>query len=190
MSKKSPPTYRITALAKLFGLSRSTLLHYDRIGLLKPSGREGNGYRVYTQADRERLAQISGYRQAGLSLSDIADLLAGQVSPSTQVLEQRLMQINAEIQDLRRQQQLVLKLLGADSELRQHRVMDKTQWVQLLRDSGMGDADMERWHIEFERAMPEQHQDFLESLGIASPEIDRIRAWSRNPQAKKSSTCS
>ena len=190
MSKKAPLTYRITALAKLFGLSRSTLLHYDGIGLLKPSGRERNGYRVYTQADRERLAQFSAYRQAGLSLSAIAELLAGEVSPSTQLLEQRLAQINIEIQNLRQQQQHLLKLLGTDSELRHHRVMDKAQWVQLLRDTGMSDADMERWHVEFERTMPEQHQDFLESLGIASTEIDRIRAWARDPQAKKSSASS
>lgn len=179
MNSKATKTYRITELANLFGLSRSTLLHYDRIGLLQPSGREQNGYRYYTEADRERLNQISRYRQAGLPLSSIEELLSGKASPSAQILEQRLAQFNSEIQALRQQQQHLLRLLEPTSNLRKNRVMDKSQWVQLLRDSGMTEADMQRWHIEFERSMPEQHQDFLESLGISDTEITQIRAWSR-----------
>ena len=38
----------IGKLARKFDLSRSTLLYYDRIGLLKPSGRTRANYRVYT----------------------------------------------------------------------------------------------------------------------------------------------
>jgi len=48
--------YRIRELAGLFGLSRSTLLYYDRIGLLSPSARSESGYRLYSAADRERFA--------------------------------------------------------------------------------------------------------------------------------------
>ncbi len=33
-------------LAEDFGLSRSTLLYYDRIGLLQPAARTEKGYRV------------------------------------------------------------------------------------------------------------------------------------------------
>jgi len=41
-------TYSISKLARACGRSRSTLLYYDRLGLLKPSGRTGSGYRYYT----------------------------------------------------------------------------------------------------------------------------------------------
>jgi DNA-binding transcriptional MerR regulator len=38
-------------LSKLTGLSVQTLHHYDRIGLLKPSVRLSNSYRLYSEAD-------------------------------------------------------------------------------------------------------------------------------------------
>jgi hypothetical protein len=34
--------------------------------------------------------------------------------------------------------------------------------------------------VEFEKLAPESHQDFLESLGIPSPEIASIRKGSRD----------
>ena len=61
-------------LARSHGLSRSTLLYYDRIGLLKPSGRTPSGYREYTDRDEERLGQICLYRRTGLSLAEIRRL--------------------------------------------------------------------------------------------------------------------
>ena len=45
--------------------------------------------------------------------------------------------------------------------------------------TGMSDADMVRWHVEFERMAPSAHADFLEALGIAPAEVRRIRRWSR-----------
>lgn len=56
--------YRITELARRFGLARSTLLHYDHIGLLPPGGRTAVGYRVYTSGDLARLERICALREA------------------------------------------------------------------------------------------------------------------------------
>ena len=64
----------ISALAKAAGLSRSTLLYYDRLGLLKPSGRSRTGYRQYSPSDRERLALICPYRQMGIPLKEMKKL--------------------------------------------------------------------------------------------------------------------
>jgi hypothetical protein len=58
-------------------------------------------------------------------------------------------------------------------------VLTKETWVEILRASGLDEAGMENWHVEFERTSPEAHQDFLESIGIAPDEIDLIREWSR-----------
>ena len=49
--------YTVGHLARSFGLSRSTLLYYDSIGLCKPSGRSAANYRTYTEKDRERLGR-------------------------------------------------------------------------------------------------------------------------------------
>jgi hypothetical protein len=42
---------------------------------------------------------------------------------------------------------------------------------------------MHRWHKEFERAAPDDHQQFLEFLHIPGREIDSIREWSRASDA-------
>ena len=67
--------YTIGRLAKKFKLSRSTLLYYDSIGLLKPSSRSQGEYRLYSEQDAKRLELICTYRQAGLALKDIGRVL-------------------------------------------------------------------------------------------------------------------
>ncbi len=52
----------IGEIAKQYGLSRSTLLYYDAIGLLRPSGRSESNYRRYTGEDSRRLRLICMYR--------------------------------------------------------------------------------------------------------------------------------
>jgi MerR family transcriptional regulator, thiopeptide resistance regulator len=171
--------YRISQLARLFGLSRSTLLYYDRIGLLQPSGRTDAGYRFYTETDRERLERICRFRQAGLSLADIRNLLAADGEPSVGVLEKRFREINNEIIDLRAKQSLLshmLKNLASDTFSQK---VDKKIWVEMLRSAGMDDQGMKRWHGAFEARAPEAHHEFLLSLGISEPEALEIRKWSR-----------
>ena len=56
-------------------LFRSTLHHYDEIGLLRPSRHTGAGYRLYTARDIARLQQVVSLRQIGLSLEEIRDCL-------------------------------------------------------------------------------------------------------------------
>jgi len=167
-------------LARRFGLSRSTLLYYDSIGLLVPSGRSRANYRLYSEEDVVRMEQIALYREAGLSLEAIADILAGESGEAVQALERRLESINEEISDLRRQQQTIVALLRERDRLSGTRILTKDRWVEILRGSGLDEEGMWRWHAEFERTAPEAHQDFLESLGIRKKEIAAIRNWSRS----------
>jgi DNA-binding transcriptional MerR regulator len=174
--------YTIGRLGRRFGLSRGTLLHYDAIGLLRPAGRSAAGYRLYSEGDAARLARIVAFREAGLPLQAIATLLEDGGTPAgtpAEALERRLAQINGEIGDLRRQQQVIVRLLGEEAALRRTRLLDKGQWVDLLRATGLDEEDMQRWHREFERLAPEAHQDFLEALGIPEAELRAIREWSR-----------
>ncbi|HEY0401202.1 MAG TPA: MerR family transcriptional regulator [Blastococcus sp.] len=62
-------------VAALAGVTVRTLHHYDRIGLLSPSGRTAAGYRQYSAADLDRLHQVLLYRELGFSLEDVATLL-------------------------------------------------------------------------------------------------------------------
>ncbi len=52
-----------------------TLHHYDEVGLLVPSDRSAAGYRLYAEADLERLFRILLYRELGFTLEAIGQLL-------------------------------------------------------------------------------------------------------------------
>jgi hypothetical protein len=122
---------------------------------------------------------IDTYRQAGLPLADVARVLDAGQGTLRELLETRLKDLNSEISNLRRQQQLIVRLLAGRVAVGETRVLDKDRWVEILRATGLDDDDMHRWHIEFERLSPEAHQDFLESLGLDEEAIRRTRDWSR-----------
>lgn len=168
----------VTRLARACGLSRSTLLYYESIGLLKPAARTAASYRTYADRDIRRLQQICLYRDAGLKLQDIRAILDRPDSNAASVLHRRFAELANEIERLRGHQRSILKLLRNSTSLRRTRIVSK-KWVSIMKASGFTDADMHRWHKEFERAAPDDHEQFLEFLHIPSREIDSIREWSR-----------
>ena len=89
--------YTIGRLAKKFQLSRSTLLYYDSIGLLKPTSRTKGDYRQYSDNDAKRLEQICTYRRAGIRLEDIKNVLDSPEHNLAPILERRLGELNTDI---------------------------------------------------------------------------------------------
>lgn len=170
--------YTVGQLGKLFNLSRSALLYYDEIGLLSPSARSSSNYRLYSESDVRRMERIMTYRDAGLSLGVIEELLQADGASAPTVLERHLQKVNQEIARLRQQQHVISRLLGDTQILRKSRSMTKDQWIALLASTGLSEEGMDKWHIEFEEMSPEAHQDFLESLGIPQEEIALIRRFS------------
>ncbi len=169
----------VTKLARHCGLSRSTLLYYESIGLLKPAPRSAGNYRSYGDRDLRRLEQICVYREAGLRLGDIRAILDGPDSGAAGVLERRLKELNAEVETLRRHQRAILKLLKRKRLFKGTEMISKQKWVSIMKAAGFTEADMQRWHVEFERSAPEEHQEFLEFLHIPPEEVRFIRDRSR-----------
>ena len=58
-------------------------------------------------------------------------------------------------------------------------MITKQKWVSIMKACGLSDEQMHRWHAEFERSAPEEHQEFLEFLHIPAAEIKTIREKSR-----------
>ena len=58
-------------------------------------------------------------------------------------------------------------------------MVTKEKWVAIMKGCGFTEAQMHGWHVEFERAAPDEHQEFLEFLHIPAEEIQRIRESSR-----------
>lgn len=65
----------VKEVQKRTGVSIRALHHYDTIGLLKPTRVTEAGYRLYDDAALEKLSMILIFRELGLSLKEIADIL-------------------------------------------------------------------------------------------------------------------
>jgi MerR family transcriptional regulator, thiopeptide resistance regulator len=170
----------ITRLARDYGLSRSTLLYYDRIGLLPAPRRTAAGYRYYTHQDRQRLARICSLRQARLALADIRIMLSTDAHRRARIVERRLQEVQIELQSLQASQRLLTKLLHKMAAHSSPRMAGKQMWIDMMRAAGMDESGMAKWHAEFERRAPDEHHQLLRFLGIAETEIRQIRQWSRS----------
>lgn len=172
-------TYSISTLARACGLSRSTMLYYDRLGVLKPSGRTGSGYRYYTDAEQRRLERIGQFRQAGLTLKEIRAVLSSGGKPGAGLLEKRLRETAEKMAGLKNQQRLLAGMLRQVASGKRPPMVDVRLWIEMLRAAGMDHDGMHRWHGEFERRAPEGHREFLLCLGIPPHEVEEIRRLSR-----------
>ena len=69
-------TFGIGEVARRIGVRASTVRYYEERGLIAPEGRSG-GKRVYAQQAFGRIALIAFAKEAGFSLDEIRELLAG-----------------------------------------------------------------------------------------------------------------
>ena len=117
----------IGEVAQQSGISARMLRHYDRIGLVRPSGRTAGGYRDYSDDDLRRLFHVEGLRSLGLGLQEIAEVLDGdRFSPASLVEEL----IAATREGLEREQELLRRLSWV-------RASEPRAWSDVLRTIGM-----------------------------------------------------
>jgi DNA-binding transcriptional MerR regulator len=76
--------YTVQKLSRLAGVSARTLRYYDEIGILKPARVNSSGYRIYGPAEINRLQQILFYRELGVDLNSIKEIVT---SPSFNAVE-------------------------------------------------------------------------------------------------------
>jgi DNA-binding transcriptional MerR regulator/ubiquinone/menaquinone biosynthesis C-methylase UbiE len=146
--------YQISESAESVGLSRATLLYYEKLGLLKGK-RQANGYRVYTDADRQRLRLMQQLQAGGLSLQECQACLDGKLD--REMLGRRLETLEREIAEKTRSRDLLAALLGRSS----------------LKD----------WHEEVERVAPDLHRAWLMSQGFSSAEAGLVALVSKDMNA-------
>lgn len=165
----------VTELSKKCNVSRATVLYYERKGLLKPATRSVNGYRWYAEAELKRLKKIISYRSFGVPVAEISPLLDRNSGISqSDILRAQFEKLEQNIRELRQQQSAIVALLQ-QPELLEKKMVSKQRWVEIMQASGFSEADMIKWHQNFEKMEPQEHQKFLESLGIKQEEILKIR---------------
>lgn len=67
--------FQIGEVADRVGLSLRTVRYYEEVGLVTPSARTEGRFRLYSEADVERLALVKRMKPLGLTLDEMADLL-------------------------------------------------------------------------------------------------------------------
>lgn len=80
----------ISEVSALARISKRTLQYYDRIGLLCPSARSEAGYRLYSDADLERLQQILLFRELEFPLAEIRKIMHAPGYDRTDALQKQI----------------------------------------------------------------------------------------------------
>ena len=146
--------YLISELAERVGLSRTTLLYYEKLGLIHGK-RQANGYRVYSDKDRQRLKLLQHLQAGGLSLQECKSSLNGKLD--YEVLAKRLEALEQELIEKTKARELLSALLGQGS----------------LKD----------WHEELQKNAPDLHQAWLETQGFSEAEAARLVWLSKDMNA-------
>jgi DNA-binding transcriptional MerR regulator len=85
--------YTVQKLGQLAGVSTRTLRYYDQIGLLEPSRVNSNGYRIYGQSEVNRLQQILFYKELGVSLDTIKEILSSSTFDAEAALREHRLKL-------------------------------------------------------------------------------------------------
>jgi MerR family transcriptional regulator, copper efflux regulator len=67
--------HHIGTVATRTAMSLRTVRYYEEVGLVRPSGRSEGGFRLYTEADVQRLLLVRALRPAELANNELAELL-------------------------------------------------------------------------------------------------------------------
>ena len=85
--------YSVKEMADMAGVSARTMRYYDRIGLLKPAFTNEAGYRFYGEREVDLLQQILFYRERGIELRCIQDIIYNEDFDIRGALEEHLLEL-------------------------------------------------------------------------------------------------
>ena len=92
--------YTIKKLSALAGISTRTLRYYDEIGILKPARINSSGYRIYGGKEIDILQQILFYKELGVNLDSIKEIITSPDFDETKALKQHYNELLARRQQL------------------------------------------------------------------------------------------
>lgn len=108
----------IGKVQKLSGVPIRTIRYYENLGLIKSAGRTEGGYRKFSEDILTRLSFIKRAQSLGLSLQEIGDILQvyddgkAPCDELQQKLEDKISEIEKQIEDLRQLQDELNELLS------------------------------------------------------------------------------
>jgi DNA-binding transcriptional MerR regulator len=162
--------YTVQKLGQMAGISTRTLRYYDEIGILKPARINSSGYRIYGQGEIDRLQQILFYRELGVSLENIKEIVTDPSFDGAKALKEHREKL------LEKRQQLDLLILNVEKTIasteriiimtdhekfegfKQKLIDDnKKKYGQEIREK-YGDDDVNKSNQKIKNMTPEQHE--------------------------------
>lgn len=143
--------YRISELGALVGLSRTTLLYYEKLNLISAKRLE-NGYRVYSERDLQQVRLIQQLQSGGLTLAECKLCLNSKLDRS--ILKFRFNELNQDIERKQKSLALLSSLLGENSS--------------------------KSWHQTLAEVAPDVHIDWLKIQGFDEKQALRIKWLSKD----------
>lgn len=163
--------YLITELATKAGISRTTLLYYEKLGLIRGMRRE-NGYRFYGERDLQRLYLIKQLQSAGLSLKECQSCLDEKIDKTT--LRERLIQLEHEIEEKVKARDLLLGLIGEKSQRELHISLNQkapNEYANWLQNQGFEEKDALR--IKWLSKDMNEHEHYMKDFMDVFSTLDR-----------------
>lgn len=147
---------KISELAQRCGLARSTLLYYEKLGIIE-GVRAANGYRHYDEADLQRLQMVQALQAGGLSLKQCLACLAGEVD--REALRARVLELDDELARMRRSRDLLADLAG------------------MSRYSG---DEFKAWQLRLQREAPQAYFDWVMKQGFSEQDRYHLQWLSKD----------
>lgn len=122
--------WTIGELARVSRVTVRTLRHYDRLGLLTPSGRSTGNHRRYGVAEIRRLYRILSFRSLGFPLTAISALL--DADDSVALLHTTERQLEHVTQQVTQYQDLHRRLTSLVEALQQAEEPSPDQFIQIM----------------------------------------------------------
>lgn len=171
MTETAAEDLTVGRVAELVGVSVRTLHHWDAIGLVRPSGRSWSGYQLYDADDVARIHRVLVYRELGLALARIGEILDDPaVDPREHLLRQRDL-LDERIRRLERTARAV-------DEMIERTTMDDTRRTDT---PGIGISPEEQARIfgtDWDPANQEEAQERWGGTEAWTQSASRTRGWS------------
>lgn len=110
--------YTISEMANIFGVSRQTLIYYDKIGLFGPAEVNEKGYRFYSPTQIPLMRLICMLRDLGVDLDEIMRLTSSyDVAEMARKLQERVSELGGQIAELEKERNGVQERLSFYSDV-------------------------------------------------------------------------
>lgn len=142
MTMRGGNILKIGEFAKRSGVTVKTLLHYEKIGLLKPAYKNNSGYRIYCEEDFLKLQQIITLKFIGLSLNEIKEILYKR----EENLESIISTQKSALEEKKKHLESVITVFDkAENQIKENGFLEVEKLIDIIKITNMEDKVKEQY---------------------------------------------